>query len=246
VYVAKWLTLLASGLVAVSATAGVFDLRLSDERAADLHRVAVVSLLGTRLHGRKVGLTMFQNAAFDAEVPGWNVDATAAESLRAMAAEDARLHEVDVLQPDAATLQASFGGDEERADLRPNALLAYAAARGFDGLLLIHRGWNENEPFAVPGLTLLNRRIPGVNRTVACIAGFVRLYATHSGKQLAAAGGDETCSTRSIDAGWRQSWDAYTPEEQAHIETVFLAAIDLRIRMALTDMRIGAGADQRP
>jgi hypothetical protein len=41
--------------------------------------------------------------------------------------------------------------------------------------------------------------------------------------------------------GWRKSWDAYAPEEHATIETIFKAAVDLQLRMALTDMHIGVG-----
>jgi hypothetical protein len=90
----------------------------------------------------------------------------------------------------------------------------------------------------MPGLTLLNCRLPGLNRTVSCIGSYVRLLDARTGRSLARAGGDEICSTRNIEAGWRKSWAAYAPEEQAAIETIFKAALDLQLRMALADMQI--------
>ena len=239
----KWFALLATAVLCIStARAGLFAQRFADESAAAIQRLAVVSLLGNELHGRKVGLTVFQNDAFDVEVASWNVDAVAAESLRSMAQEDPRLHDVEVLVPDVATLAASYKGDASRAEFQPKALLAEAAAKGFDAVLLVHRSWNENEPFAMPGLTLLNRRLPGLNRTVPCIGSYVRLLDARTGRSLARAGGDEICSTRNIEAGWRKSWAAYAPEEQAAIETIFKAAVDLQLRMAVTDMQLGVAA----
>jgi hypothetical protein len=241
----RWVAVaMVLGCGASIARAGLFDQGLSDEHAGAIQRLAVVSLLGDTLHGRKVGLTVFQNDSFDADVASWHIDAAAAQTLQSIAQDDTRLRHVEVLTPDTATLAASYQGDAAREEFDAKALLAFASAQGFDAVLVVQRSWNENEPFVMPGLTLLNRRMPGLNRTTPCIGGYARLLDARSGKSLAHGGGGETCSTRSIDAPWRKSWPAYSPEEQTQVEAAFKAAVDRWIRMALTDMRIGlvAGA----
>ena len=241
----NWLAaVIALAAFSAGAKAGLFDRKLSDEGAAGMHRLAIICLLGDELHGRKVGITVFSNAEFDAHVASWNIDSTAAEWMLSLARDGGRFREVALLHPDSATLAAVYSGKGRRERVEPEGLLAFAAAQEFDAVLVLHRNYYENEPFAEPGLTLLNRRAPGLDRTIPCVAGNLRLFNSRTGKVLAYSGSEDYCPRLDLPAGWRESWESYAPGEQSAIEAAFKDTLQRRIRAAFTVMRIGPAAAQ--
>src|SRR4051812_28441172 len=73
-----------------TSAAGMFSGSLSAQEAATLHKIAVVSVLGDKLHLDTTGLTVFANTSSDVAVPQWGIDSTITEHVVNLVSQDQR------------------------------------------------------------------------------------------------------------------------------------------------------------
>ena len=86
----KTCAVIVAGLIAAPAFAGLLIFSsLTPEEARQIKRLAVVSATGDTVHGKTVGLTIFQNKSFDASLPDWHIDAAKGDfSVRRIGTEE--------------------------------------------------------------------------------------------------------------------------------------------------------------
>jgi hypothetical protein len=138
--------------------AGMFSHHLSDKDAAGIHHIAVVSLVGDKLHIDKIGLTVFNNAAQEVPVPQWTMDSlitlNAVKEIQAGGRFAA-----DRLHLEAGEVSVAEDGTMSKADRR--FLIERARAQGADTLLMVAATQNPNDRSLSPGYGLYDRRLFG-------------------------------------------------------------------------------------
>ena len=248
-------TSVALYLLAQNAYADLFDKQLTDERAASIRRMAVISTLGATLHGRNVDVTVFGNQAFEADVPSWALDSLIEQQLLDGARSDSRLKDVGILTLDSAARALLYDGSGVNLRFHKPALLKAAADQGFDAVLVFAQGYNENEPFAEAPLTLMARpefwgALKGWKKSstspykiMPCATAVFRVLSAATGKQIAFSRGGENCGIPEPSLTWHKTWGEYTQDEQAATEAAFKAFLVRRAQAALSNMHFGVPAD---
>jgi hypothetical protein len=205
------------------AFAGLFSASISSQDVREIKRLAVVSTLGDTVHGRSVGLTVFQNKSFDAPVPGWNLDAALARAIAQGIVAGGRIGG-DVL---SIATQSTKDSD----------IVREAGAQGFDAVLIVLPEENVHDRSLGSGVTLLHRKLPGVDKVHPCIVGTVRVFRASDGKQIGASV-IEPCSYARNTLVWHDTWDAFSDEEkQAALAALQEQSLE-RIRKALVDLKL--------
>jgi hypothetical protein len=205
------------------AFAGLFSASISSQDVREIKRLAVVSTLGDTVHGRSVGLTVFQNKSFDAPVPGWNLDAALARAIAQGIVAGGRIGG-DVV---SIATQSTKDGD----------IVREAGAQGFDAVLVVLPEENVHDRSLGSGVTLLHRKLPGVDKVHPCIVGTVRVFRASDGKQIGASV-IEPCSYARNTLVWHDTWDAFSDEEkQAALAALQEQSLE-RIRKALVDLKL--------
>jgi hypothetical protein len=184
---------------------------LSAPDAAQLRRLAVVSLLGDSIHGTSSGLSVFQKRYLAAPAV-WQIDPELEQRVADRVAASARLRGAEVRVLDLADPSAVLRRDRRRpVDTR--ALARIARERGYDAVLAILPEQHAAQPDAPAGVSILRRQQRGGGEdSRACAAVALRLLRAADGQPLAWAA-PEPCSRRARPIPWHESWSDYTPEE---------------------------------
>jgi hypothetical protein len=171
-----------------------------------LGKIAVVSMLGTTFHAIHVGLTVFTNAAYTAEVPEWGIDQDTDDFLKASLAPGN--DSVGLL--DLGTQQVEQLYNSERTP-RPqyDALLHMAAEQGFDTLVVLSRAPTANNQFIEPGFGLYSRF-----KSHPYASFYVQVRGVKSGKRIATDLAYSSVAYSEESVSWKPHWDDYSGEER--------------------------------
>lgn len=231
-----WVGLLVVALGAAgSASAGLFGGGAATDAELDgIQRMAVVSLLGDSFHGVSIGMTVFQNKAYDASVPAWDMNTeVTGEALRTIGlrgripAEALKLGELSV----GSLYKKAKDTDVSREGVQ--TLLALAKEQGNEALLLIQQtDGGENSPFHRPGFGLFRRSAFGMTMQCVYVSFRMVLYRVDTGKVIARAW-QEPCTTGRDQWVWKSAWDQYSAEEQKAFQTAvreqFFGIVDMHL-----------------
>jgi hypothetical protein len=220
----KTCAVIVAGLIVAPAFAGLLNFSsLSPEEARQIKRLAVVSETGDTVHGKTVGLTIFQNKSFDASLPDWHIDAAITKDIVEQIVAGAKIG------GEAIAWVPSAKGEGE--------IVREAGTQGFDAVLVVLPEENVHDRSLGSGVTLLHRKLPGVDKVHPCIVGAVRVFRVSDGRRIGAEVIDP-CSYARNNLVWRDTWDAYSAEEKQ----VALAALQEqaleRIRKALVELKL--------
>lgn len=211
-------------LIGAPAFAGLFGTSLSAEDARQIKRPAVVSALGDTVHGRLVGLTVFQNKGFDAVAEGWNLDATLANDLVE------RIIAGGQIKGDVSSIATSPSKVSE--------ILSEARAQGFDAVLAVLPEENVHDRTLAAGVTLLHRKLPGVDKVHPCTIAAMRVFRVSDGKQIGVYVPDP-CGYAKNTLVWHDSWAEYLDEEKQATLTALQEFAQRQLRSALVSLELG-------
>jgi hypothetical protein len=233
------------GLMADTAQAGLFDKKVDPKDLVGVQRVAVLVHLGDTFHVFWLGLTVFNNKAFDVPVPQWGIDPFVLQTIQAEFKSQGRFtaEQLDVSGLDLPTLYAkryAIAGSKEVIA----ALLAQAKQQGVDALLIVDMyKWTELHRFQGPGFGVISHTLYPKGHPHGCVyTSFMSsLFRVDSGKRLQWAAQPEPCEISARDQfELKDSWDLYTQEEQAAFEATVKDRVRENLQSQLTDLSLVA------
>ncbi|BAL94782.1 hypothetical protein [Rubrivivax gelatinosus] len=227
---ASWaLVSLLSGCAVLGAKRGV-----SEEDLSQTRRIGVVSLLGDRLYGVRIGTTVFQNDSFVAQVPEWKVDAYATD--RAVA-----------LLKDRSSFEAApLDRGELVADRMPvdgwQQLKTAGARQGFDRLVIVRPGTasTQDRGFFTPGYGLIERSFFGLVRRCVYAAYIVDVMDVKTGEEIAWQwGSDFPCEYgKAPQLPILASFDQYSDVQRESVRVGLMQWIDKSMADALGALKL--------
>lgn len=177
----------------------------------DLGKVAIASLLGTTCHFIHIGITVFTNAHYTAEVPDWAIDKDAEDFLTStLGAADYQTGLLDVSAVPASQLYDPKQSPKEKFEL----LQHLAADQGFDTLIILSPSEWYNDRFIEPGFGIYSRIHTGPYASF-----WLQVRDVKSGKQI---WGDFAYPSEAFPdkkLSWKAQWTDYSDEEQAAIRS---------------------------
>ena len=212
-----------AAFIGAPAFAGLFSTSLSAEEAHQIKRLAVVSSMGDTVHGKSVGLMVFQNKSFDASILGWNFDAAMTKDLAGHIVAGEKIGGEVVPLVTASTKESE--------------IVSEARAQGFDAVLVVLPEENVHDRSIGSGVTLLHRKIPGVDKVHPCVVGAVRVFRVSDGKQIGVSV-LEPCSYARNTLVWHDTWDAFSDEEKKATLAALQEHSRERLRSALVSLKL--------
>jgi hypothetical protein len=216
-----------AGIVAVLVGAPAFaswiNVGLSTEEAHQIKRFAVVSGLGDEIHGRLIGLTIFQSKAFEASVPGWNLDATVGNDLVGQIVAGGKMGgEVAALAMHSS---------------KKSEILSEARAQGFDAVLAVIPEQSVPDRAIVGGVMLVRQKRLGVDRVNPCAGIVVRVWRVSDGKQIGFTVPDP-CNFDQIAPVWHDSWGEFSDQEKQATLAALGDFVGQRLKAALIHLKL--------
>jgi hypothetical protein len=220
----RYCAVIVAGLIAAPAFAGLLIFSsLSPEEARQIKGLAVVSEMGDTVHGRTVGLTIFQNKSFEASLPDWHIDATITKDIVEQIVAGGKIG------GEAIAWVPSVKTESE--------IVREAGAQGFDAVLVVIPEENVHDRSLGSGVTLLHRKLPGLDKVHLCIVGMVRVFRVSDGKRIGASV-IEPCSYARNTLVWHDTWEAFSVEEkQAALAALQEQSLE-RTRKALVELKL--------
>jgi len=179
--------------------------------------------MGNILHGRQVGLTVFQNKFFDASVTDWNLDADVTKDLVERIAAGGKIGGEAVSMVTPSTKQID--------------IIREAKAEGFDDVLIVMPEENVHDRTLGSGVTLLHKKALGLDRVHPCIVGAMRLFRVSDSKQIGASV-LEPCSYAKNSLVWHDTWEAFSDEEKQTTLAALQEHSLERVRLALVELKL--------
>ena len=177
----------------------------------ELGKIAVVSMLGTTFHAVHVGLTVFTNATYTAEVPEWGIDQDTDDFLKAtLATGDDSVGPLDLGSQPVEALYDSGRLPRPQYD----TLLHMAAEQGFDTLVVLSRSSAANNKFIEPGFGLYSQF-----KSYPYASFFVLVRGVKSGKRIASDLAYAAVAYSEKSLIWKEHWADYSAEERQLIQS---------------------------
>jgi hypothetical protein len=219
--------------------AGCADMRLQDADLSPTNKVAVVSLLGDTVHGLLLGVMVFQNESFDAQVPDWKIDAVAEETIQSHLAQSASRNIV-MLQHDSGlskrfTDSWSLLHDGNSYD----EVLSLAKAKQADILVLVEPVNYQNTPQFKKGYGIWRALIDNNDKRLIPYSLFVvEVFSVKEGKRLGYAWGKhpDRKKDEKVNLEWKNSLDSYSDSEKAQLRDSITLYVKQGIEEALTKL----------
>jgi hypothetical protein len=214
-------------LLAHSANAGLFSTALSDENAKDLKRIGISSSLGHKLQGQQVGLTVFGNRYFEADLPDWTLDAEVRKQL---------LEEI----PASGRLTAALEPWEGAPTGNYKATLAAAHEKGFDAVLVIETTDNPNDRLLPVGPSLLHKKALGLDRVHVCNSMRADMYRVADAKRIGFEIPDACDYTKSLPPAqaWHENWADYSDDDKRLVLEEVSAHVRKQIYMVMATLNL--------
>lgn len=219
------------------ASAGLFSSKLSDGDAAGIHKVAVLSCLGDTLYVDSIGLTAFNNKGFQAPVPQWNMDSSITEHVTEMMRLRGRWP-AEALNIGFEQLGwHQFGGYSGFSHEGRHRMVEQARAQGADAVLVVCREENPHDSHVKAGFGLYSHSLLGKEHQSLLASYYVMILGVPSDKVLAQQHPDPLVPQKTA-LPMRASWELYTPEEQAGLESDLRKFIYSGLDQALETMNV--------
>lgn len=200
-----------------SSAAGIFSGSLSDKDAATLHKIAVVSVLGERLHLDATGLTAFANSSTDVAVPQWHIDATIAEYVINRVSQDRRFVCEALKFPADVSVSEEFLGITSLSSKARQLLVNQAQAQGADAVLIITPMTNARDRLQTSGYGLRHGHLFGKDY-VGILEGIGIVLVRVAGDQVLAQQSQGQIVQTTMAWPVKTTWDEVPPEQQSQVE----------------------------
>jgi hypothetical protein len=207
--------------------AGMFGGSLSDQDAATLHKIAVVSVLGDKLHLDTTGLTVFANNSTDVAVPQWRIDSSITEHVVNVVGRDQRFVCEALKLPADISVNEEFLGLNGLSSKGRQLIVNQGQSQGADAVLVIRPQTNANDRLQTSGYGLRHGRLFG-KEYVGMLEGIGLVLVGVAGNQvLAQQSRGQIVQTRKA---WpvKTTWDEVPPEQQSQIEHDIKEALFVR------------------
>ena len=207
------------------AVSGCESPQISDTASHRIKHIGVVSLLGDTFHAEHIGLTVFNNRSYNAEVPDWQIDGDLTGHVVAMLSSGDHTATALNTDPDRAKDFYQLWSLQQRVRLdsaKFAQLFSRAAAQNYDTLVVIERTLDPNAflyGFVNDPYGLEERGVLGIeNRSVfgLCI---LKVYDVATRRQLASSIGSGPAATQlDNDIEWKADFASYSAEEKAELK----------------------------
>lgn len=214
-------------LFALPANAGLLSAALSDENAKGLKHIGVSSVLGHKLQGQQVGLTVFGNRHFEADLPDWTLDAEVRKQL---------LEEISA----SGRLTATLEPWEDAPAGNYKSTLAAAREKGFDAVLVIETTANSHDRLLPGGPSLQHRKVLGLDKVYVCNSMRADMYRVADGKRIGFEIPDPCDYSRSLPPAqaWHDNWADYSDDDKRVVLEEVSAHVRKQIYMVLTTLNL--------
>jgi len=221
--------------------AGMFSGSLSDQDAATLHKIAVVSVLGDKLHLDTTGLTVFSNSSSDVVVPQWRIDSTIAEHVINLVSQDQRFVCEALKLPADVSVSEEFLGIKGLSSKGRQLLVNQGLSRGADAVLVITPQTNASDRLQTSGYGLRHGRLFG-KEYVGILEGIGIVLVRVAGNQVLAQRSQGQIIQTKMAWPVKTTWDEVPPEEQLQIEHAIEGALLRSIDETLPAMKLAQPA----
>ncbi|MCU0760650.1 MAG: hypothetical protein MUF07_15825 [Steroidobacteraceae bacterium] len=167
-------------------------------------------------------------------MPDWNFDAAFTKALQERISASGRLSNATI-EPLKVESIDSVRGRDRRAPIDTKKLLSLAKEQGFDTVIALLPELKSNTPEAAPGLSLVRRKLPGLDGVNACAAISARIFRVSDGKQIGYAGPDP-CTYGGLQLAWHDDWASYSVDEQQAVLSALKQHAELVLGMALAPL----------
>jgi hypothetical protein len=221
--------------------AGMFSGSLSDQDAATLHKIAVVSVLGDKLHLDTTGLTAFANSSTDVAVPQWRIDSTITEHVINLVSQDQRFVCEALKLPADVSVNEEFLGVKGLSSKGRQLLVNQGQSQGADAVLVITPQTNANDRLQTSGYGLRRGRLFG-KEYVGILEGIGIVLVRVAGNQVLAQQSQGQIIQTKMAWPVKTTWDEVPPEEQSQIEHAIKGALLRSIDETLPAMKLAQPA----
>jgi hypothetical protein len=194
---------------------------------ASAKQVAVLSLLGDQFHGVRVGMTVFGNLNYDAEVPEWQIESFS-ENLVISWLRNKHALKASPLILDKAQRRRFLESPGFFSGHNYDEIVAQAKAQGSDAIVLLIP---SSLQFHKPGYGFFQRG--GERRCVYSSFG-IEILAVGSGNHLGGAL-KRPCESGERDIPWREKFEEYSQSEKTTLRAKVEANLSFAIPAALDD-----------
>jgi hypothetical protein len=217
--------------------AGMFSGSLSDQDAAPLHKIVVVSVLGDKLHLDTTGLTVFADSSTEAAVPQWRIDSTITEHVINLVSQDQRFVCEALKLPADVSVTEEFLGDKGLSSKGRQLLVNQGQSQGADAVLVITPQTNANDRLRTSGYGLRRGRLFG-KEYVGILEGIGIVLVRVSGNQVLAQQSQGRIIQTKMSWPVKTTWDEVPPDEQSQIEHAIKGALLRSINETLPAMKL--------
>jgi hypothetical protein len=200
--------------------------KLAPEDAAQIKRLAVVSVLGDKLRIAKTGLTAFQNKSFDVAVPDWGLDAHIRTYMQERIVASARIN---------GSVKSLVVPKSDKT-----VILDLARQQGFDAVI---GAMPEASPppqgqFVQYSPTIL---FWGGMGPYACDGMAIYIWRVSDGKELAISQPMQ-CKFRAplVGVAWHGSWSEFAEDEKHKCVESVQGFVEEQIVLAFADLKLQA------
>jgi hypothetical protein len=198
--------------------------KLAPEDAAQIKRLAVVSVLGDKLRIAKAGVIVFQNKSFDVPVPDWGLDAHIRSYMQERIVASGRIN---------GNVESLVVPKSDKT-----AILDLARQQGFDAVIgaMPERGPPPQGQFVGYSPTVL---FWGGMGPYACDGMAIYIWRVSDGKEIGLSQPIQCDFSRPLDrVTWHSSWGEFTEaEKQKCVESV-KNFVEEQIVLAFADQKL--------
>jgi hypothetical protein len=224
-----------------TSNAGVFSGSLSELDAATLHKIAVVSVLGDKLHLDTTGLTVFANSSTDVAVPQWRIDSTIAEHVINRVSQDPRFVWEALELPADVRVSEEFLGFTGLSSMGRRLVVNQGQSQGADAVLVITPQTNASDRLRTSGYGLRHGRLFG-KEYVGILEGIGIVLVRVAGNQVLAQRSQGQIIQTKMAWPVKTTWEEVPPEEQSQIEHAIEGALLRSIDEMLPAMKLARPA----
>jgi hypothetical protein len=243
-----WKLILLCALLAVSpALAELFAHEVKSSDMDSIHRVAVHVRLGNTFHANFVGTTVFNNKFFDVPVPQWGIDSYITDQIVEAMNVRGRFpaEKLDVSRLNMGDLYHKRGAILGSRDVEAT-LLDQAKQQGADALMIVEMVEpGENFRFQGAGYGVFRKETFGLSMGCVYSSFNTVIFSVATSKRVA-WGGEPPCQASPHKPEKQDSWDKYTPEQQAAFETTVKDELRQKILLRMTEYKLFKDSTSQP
>jgi hypothetical protein len=174
-----------------------------------------------------VGLTVFGNRHFEADLPDWTLDAEVRKQLLEEISASGRL--TAALEPWQGAPTGNY-----------KSTLAAAHEKSFDAVLVIETTTNPNDRLLPEGPSLLHKKALGLDKVHVCNSLRADMYRVADGKRIGFEIPDACDYTKSLPPAqaWHENWAEYSDDDKRMVLEAVSVHVRKQIYMVLTTLNL--------